>query len=98
MRLSRLREGIGPGRHGLRSIAVEYPASKKRLSPPCVIHENPPHGLGGGGQEVRLSAPVDAPLIDELQESLVKQGRGLQRVALAFVSQAVCRQFAQFTI
>jgi len=50
-----------------------------RLLRPCVIDEYPPHGLGGGGEEV--PAPVERLVADEPQVRLVDEGGGVQGVA-----------------
>ena len=49
-----------------------------------VVDEDPPHGLRCHGKEMGAALPVDALLVDEFQECLVDQPRGLQSVARRF--------------
>lgn len=64
--------------------------STDRASFSCVVHENPAHGLGGDGEEVRSTSPVHALLIHEPQVRFVDQSRGLERVPIRLATH-VCR-------
>jgi len=52
------------------------------LLSPRALDENPPHGLGGGSEEVTAAVPLLRPrLVDEPDVRLVDQRRGLERLA-----------------
>ena len=75
---------VGLGRGGLGGVEV-YPAAVaaalEPVSPPGVLDQDPPHGLGRRGEEVAASVPgpvgIDA---DQPQVRLVHQRRGLERL------------------
>src|SRR5439155_3487169 len=61
--------------------------------------EDPPHGLGGGGEEVPAAVPVWGLLdIDQADVGFVDQGGGLQRLAWPFVRHLFGRQLAQLVV
>jgi hypothetical protein len=52
-----------------------------------VIHQRAAHRLRGDGEEVRAVLPVGGALVDQAEEGLVDQGRGLERVPAPLVAQ-----------
>ena len=64
-----------------------------------VLDEHPPHGFGGGGEEVSAAVPAfGALLIDKPHVSLVHQGGGLQRVVGRLVRHPGGGEFAQLVV
>src|SRR5262249_39384881 len=64
-----------------------------------IIDEDPPHRLGGSGEEVSAAVPVPPlALPHPPQVGFVDQGGGLQRLAPRFVGQALSSQLGQFVV
>ena len=63
-----------------------------------MIDEDAAHRLGGDGEEVGATLPIDAGLIDQFHVSFVDQCGGLQSVALRFASHATTGHQAQFRV
>ena len=63
-----------------------------------VVDEEPAHRQRGDGQEVRPRPPLDALLAEEVQERLVGQCGGLQRVVVAFARHLGSGQSPKFFV
>ena len=63
-----------------------------------MIDQDAPHRLRGNAKEMRAVLPSHRPLVDELQKSLVDEGRGLQRVVGTFFSQVAGRELPQLAM
>jgi hypothetical protein len=63
------------------------------------LHENPPHGLGRGGEEVAAAVPMLGLLrIHQPNVRLVDQGRGLERLAGLLLRHLLGSQFPQLVV
>src|SRR5262249_54309976 len=60
---------------------------------PSMINQNAPHRLGGDAEEVGAVLPSYVSLIYQLDVSLVRQRRRLQRVTCAFSPHIALRKF-----
>jgi hypothetical protein len=68
------------------------------LFAPGGFDQNPPHGFGGGREEMPTAIPPMVPRTDESQPSLVHEGGGLEGLARHFVGHLVRRELAQFVV
>jgi hypothetical protein len=57
-----------------------------------VVHEDPPHEIGGERKEVRAALPVDGLLVDQPDERLVHERRALDGVVVPFAPQMPLRE------
>ena len=64
------------------------------------VDQDPPHGLGRGGEEVAAAVPVPGSLSasDQPEVRLVDQGRGLERLAGLLLRQLLGGQLAQLVV
>ncbi len=63
------------------------------------IHQNPPHRLGGGGEEVPTAVPVLRTLgVDKPNVSFMDEGSRLQGMIGRLIGHSSCSQFAQFVV
>jgi hypothetical protein len=65
---------------------------------PGVIDQDPAHGLGRDGEEVPAILPEHPVLIDQAEEGLVHQGRGLERVIGALAAKLAGGDRAQLRV
>ena len=63
-----------------------------------VVHENPPHRLGGDTKEVRAILPSYGALIDQLEESLMDERGRLKGMVGPFAAQVARCQPSQFGV
>ena len=64
-----------------------------------VLDQNPPHRLGGDGEEVAAAVPRLANLgPDDAQIRFVNQHRGLERLPRTLPSQSLCGEPSQFVV
>jgi hypothetical protein len=82
-RLVQSQKVIGLGRGGrTHQVEVDLSATTAPLEATALagpLHQDPPHGLGGGAEEVCPPAPARRLGLEQPQVHLVDQGRGLQR-------------------
>ena len=62
------------------------------------VNENPPHGLGGGGEEMGAVGKLRIVIADQPQPRLMHERGGLQCLIGRFIRHARSRQLAQFAI
>jgi hypothetical protein len=92
-----VNERLGMGQHEVVELEAENTtAPLLRTVRPRMIDQQPAHRLRGGGQKVRSSAPGDGPPASALQEELVDQSRGLQRMIAPFRTHAMVRDTPKF--
>jgi hypothetical protein len=63
-----------------------------------VVDENPAHGLGTHGVEVRPTLPVNAALVDQFQEGFMNESRWLKRMIAPFAAKKLGGQLAHFIV
>ena len=63
-----------------------------------VVNEKMPHGLGGGGKEMRAIFEGRVVVPDQAHPDLMHQGSGLEGVARRALGHFIRRQLAQFRI
>ena len=80
-------------------LASQTAAGLEALLVSGALDENPPHGLGRGGEEVAPAIPVlRLAAAEEPQVRLVDQGGGLERLAGPFATQLGRRDPAQLVV
>jgi hypothetical protein len=95
---------INPGRFDrwLDVVHVDAPTSASRLgaAPAAgVVDEDPPHHLGGGREELLTAVPAPDRLgINQPEESLLDQGRGLESLAGLLPRQPAGGELAQLVV
>ena len=89
---------IGGDRYGVVERHLLIARALVGGSPARVIDKNAAHGLRGDTEEVRASAPVDVPLIDELQERLVDERCGSERVFATLAPELRCREALELVV
>ena len=62
------------------------------------IHKNPPHRLSRSREEVLPPVPVAVRVIGNLEPCFMNEGRGLERMAVAFTREPMRGQAAKFLI
>jgi hypothetical protein len=63
-----------------------------------VIDQDASHDLRRDGEEMRTIGPVNIPLIDEANVSLIDQSGGLESVAFSFPAHVAPREPVQFVV
>ena len=69
----------------IQRLMVRARAAFLRQAVTGVFHQDPPHRLRSGAEEVRSAAPLHAILIHQPQVGLVYQRRAIQRAGAVFV-------------
>ena len=64
----------------------------------CIINEDPAHGLGGSGEEVRTVLPIWLFIPAQSQPGFMNQRRGLQGLPGVFARHLLRGELAQFLI
>jgi hypothetical protein len=78
--------------------AAQGAAIPARGATPGAVHENAPHGFGGGGNEMIIVAPRLLSELTEPEPDFVDQGGGLESVAGAFARHAGRRDAAELRV
>ena len=89
--------------HGSNNFGQSQPSQSSapllRCAPAGAVHQNAPHGLGGGSEEMPAAIPLPGSVrVDESEIRLVHERRGLERLARLLTSQILGRQPAELVV
>ncbi len=88
---------FGEGADLIEQFETDPPASPLQPLPLSgMVDQNPPHGLGSGGEEVSPAVEVLVP--DQTQVRLVNQRRAIKGMAGGFSRHACGRELPQFVV